>query len=81
MGEPPKGHGLQSEQFMTNPLVIIAPPDHKLLQKTNNLTINDLEGEKFVVREKGSGTRECIERYFKKSDNNFTTTFDTFPGS
>ena len=71
MGEPPKGHGLKSEKFMTNPLVIIAPPGHKLLQKKKKLTINDLDGEKFVVREKGSGTRECIERYFKKSKKTF----------
>ena len=76
MGEPPKGHGLKSEKFMTNPLVIIAPPGHKLLQKKKKLTINDLDGEKFVVREKGSGTRECIERYFKKSKKTFTTTLE-----
>lgn len=76
MGEPPKGHRLLSEQFMMNPLVIIAPPNHKLLQKKKKLTINDLNEEKFVVREKGSGTRECIERFFKKSGKDFSTTLE-----
>ena len=76
MGEPPKGHGLLSEQFMMNPLVIIAPPNHKLLLKKKKLTINDLNEEKFVVREKGSGTRECIERFFKKSGKDFSTTLE-----
>ena len=66
MGEPPKGHGLISEQFMPNPLVIIAPPDHPLAKK-KGLDINDLDNQKFVVREKGSGTRETIERIFKNA--------------
>ncbi len=65
MGEPPKGLGLKSEKFMPNPLVIIAPPDHPL-GKRKNLKLKDLKGEKFVVREKGSGTREAIERHFKE---------------
>ncbi len=76
MGEPPKGHGLLSERFMKNPLVIIAPPGHRLLNEKQNLTISDLKNEKFVVREKGSGTRECIERHFKDSGINFSTTLE-----
>ena len=66
MGEPPKGLGLKSERFMPNPLVIIATPDHPLKNK-KKLKIKDLENEKFVVREKGSGTREAIERHFAES--------------
>ena len=66
MGEPPKGHGLKSEQFMPNPLEIIATPDHPLRNK-KNLVIKDLKNEKFVVREKGSGTREAISRHFSES--------------
>lgn len=66
MGEPPKGFGLKSERFMPNPLAIIATPDHPLKDK-KKLKITDLKNEKFVVREKGSGTREAIERHF--SDN------------
>ena len=31
MGEPPKGHGLQSERLMENPLVVIAAPTHPLV--------------------------------------------------
>ncbi|MEE9350633.1 MAG: LysR family transcriptional regulator [Thiotrichaceae bacterium] len=64
MGEPPKGHGLISEQFMPNPLVIIAPPDHPFAKK-KGMNIKDLDNQKFVVREKGSGTRETVERIFK----------------
>jgi DNA-binding transcriptional LysR family regulator len=66
MGEPPKGLRLNSEQFMANPLVIIAPPDHSLVNINKKLTMKDLRNEKFVVREKGSGTREAIERHFRE---------------
>jgi DNA-binding transcriptional LysR family regulator len=65
MGEPPKGLRLNSEQFMANPLVVIAPPDHTLVKVHKKLTMTDLRDEKFVVREKGSGTREAIERHFR----------------
>ena len=63
MGEPPKGHGLKSERFMPNPLAIIASPDHDL-KNQKEIKIKQLQNEKFVVREKGSGTREAIERHF-----------------
>ena len=66
MGEPPKGFGLKSERFMPNPLVIIAQPDHPLKDQ-KGIKITDLENEKFVVREQGSGTREAIERNFLES--------------
>ncbi len=76
MGEPPKGHGLLSERFMTNPLVIIAPPDHPLVRRKKKLTMDDLTGEKFVVRERGSGTREAIERHFKANKVCCNTSFE-----
>lgn len=66
MGEPPKGLGLNSERFMPNPLAIIATPDHPLKNKIN-IPITDLSNEKFVVREKGSGTREAISKHFSDS--------------
>ncbi len=65
MGEPPTGLNLISEKFMDNPLVVIAPPDHSLVDCVKVLTVEDLKDEKFVVREKGSGTREAIARHFK----------------
>ena len=75
MGEPPKGLGLDSEKFMDNPLLVIAPPSHHLANK-KNLTVEDLKKEKFVLREKGSGTRECIERHFKEQGSCCATTLE-----
>ena len=75
MGEPPKGLGLKSERFMPNPLTIIATPEHPLRNK-KKLVIKDLEFEKFVVREKGSGTREAISKHFLESDLICDTTLE-----
>jgi DNA-binding transcriptional LysR family regulator len=62
MGEPPRGHSLQSEQFMENPLVVIAAPGHVLAGK-EFLKLADVLDEQFIMREKGSGTRVAIERH------------------
>lgn len=75
MGEPPKGHDLKSERFMPNPLVIIAPPEHPLVAQ-KKIDISKLNSEKFVVREKGSGTREAIERIFREKEIAFNTTLE-----
>jgi DNA-binding transcriptional LysR family regulator len=75
MGEPPKGHGLKSERFMPNPLVIIASPEHPLRDK-DNLKISEIQHEKFVVREKGSGTREAIEKHFSETGHTCETTLE-----
>ncbi len=65
MGEPPTGLGLESEVFMDNPLVVIAPPDHPLKDQ-RNIPLNTIIKEKFVSRENGSGTRKAIEKHFRR---------------
>ncbi len=67
MGEPPQNKGLESEAFMDNPLIIVAPKNHPLVN-SKNLNIKDLAHEPFVTREKGSGTRAAIERFFEQTD-------------
>jgi DNA-binding transcriptional LysR family regulator len=68
MGEPPKGHSLQSERLMANPLVVIAAPNHPLVGIGRPLLLSDVLAERFIVREKGSGTRSAIERHLHKHD-------------
>ncbi len=65
MGRPPSSADLTSTAFMDNPLVIIANPHHPLAGKTK-IPIKRLAGEKFVLREQGSGTRSAMEDIFKK---------------
>ncbi len=63
MGKPPADLDLIAEPFMDNPLIMIAPPDHPLAGK-KKIRLAELEGEDFVVREPGSGTRVAMERFF-----------------
>lgn len=64
MGEPPENKGLESQAFMDNPLIIVASPEHPI-NKVNKPTVKHLEKIPFVTREKGSGTRAAIERFFE----------------
>ncbi|MCK5480895.1 MAG: LysR family transcriptional regulator, partial [Gammaproteobacteria bacterium] len=63
MGQPPEGMDLVAERFMENPLVVIAPPEHPLAKK-ENIPLDRLREEPFLLREQGSGTRSAMERYF-----------------
>jgi DNA-binding transcriptional LysR family regulator len=63
MGEPPGDMDLVYEPFMENPLVIVAPPDHPLAGQSD-IPLAQFEQQRFVVRERGSGTRAAIERFF-----------------
>ncbi|MGD8784643.1 MAG: LysR family transcriptional regulator [Thioalkalispiraceae bacterium] len=63
MGRPPAEMNLDTDVFMENPLVVIASPSHPLAGK-KNLSLAELENESFVVRERGSGTRIAMQRFF-----------------
>lgn len=65
MGVPPKNVDVESEAFMDNPLVVIAPPDHPLASR-RQIPIERLAEETFVMREAGSGTRQTMERFFSE---------------
>ncbi len=72
MGQPPEGVEVDAEAFMENPLVMIAPPDHPLASE-KQIDLARFEDEQFVVREKGSGTRSAIERFFTEHQVSFHT--------
>ncbi len=63
MGRPPTEIDVSAEQFMDNPLVVIAAPDHPLA-KLQRIKLARLADETFLSREKGSGTRSAMERVF-----------------
>jgi len=64
MGQPPDDMELEATPFMSNPLVAIAAPDHALLE-ARRVTLRDLAGQRLIMREPGSGTRNAIERVFR----------------
>jgi DNA-binding transcriptional LysR family regulator len=63
MGQPPEGTEMRADAFMQNPLVVIASPSHTL-SHSKNIQPRQLMKETFLLREKGSGTRGVVERYF-----------------
>jgi DNA-binding transcriptional LysR family regulator len=75
MGEPPADMDLVYEPFMENPLVVVAPPDHPLAGR-RNIPLAELEQQRFVVRERGSGTRAAIERFFARKKVAFHTAME-----
>jgi len=65
MSQPPVHLDIEDEVFMPNPLVLVASKAHPFANK-KNLEIALLKGDKFIFREKGSGTRMTADAYFKR---------------
>ncbi len=63
MGHPPHDQDLALEPFAPNPHVIVAASDHPLARE-RRMPLKRVEGETFLVRETGSGTRLLMERVF-----------------
>ena len=64
MGRPPQGMEVESEVLGDHPHVMIAPPDHPLLDAAD--PIPRLFDETFLAREPGSGTRILMTRYLDR---------------
>lgn len=60
-----KGGKLVTEIVAEDHMVIVASPDHRLMKKKEEIPISELEEETWIVREKGSGTREATENLFR----------------
>jgi DNA-binding transcriptional LysR family regulator len=65
MSRPPEDIELHDEIFMRNPLVVIAATGDPLTKRPR-IRLSELAGEKFILREPGSGTRMAMERHFRK---------------
>ena len=65
MGRAPENLSVVAVPFMVNPLVIVAPADHRLASK-RDIDPADLAGEPFIAREPGSGTRLAAEGFFEE---------------
>lgn len=62
MGRPPRDFEVESKVIGEHPQVIIAAPDHPLAERAG-ITREELAGETFLVRERGSGTRTSFESF------------------
>ncbi len=66
VGPPIKAAGLVAEEYLTDELVLITSPAHRLGGATS-VTARDLADEVFIMRERGSGTREIMEEELLRS--------------
>lgn len=66
MGRAPGTLDCEATPFATNPLAIVAAPDHALVRR-KHLPFAALGEHRFVVRERGSGTRAAMERLFAEN--------------
>lgn len=63
MGRAPDDIDCVATAFATNPLGVIGSPEHPLSRR-RAAPLSILDGQDFVVREIGSGTRQAMERLF-----------------
>jgi DNA-binding transcriptional LysR family regulator len=61
MSTPPVDMEIEDEIFLPNPLVLIAAAGHPLARR-KQIDLHDLDGERFLLREPGSGTRMATDR-------------------
>ncbi len=65
LGQPPEHMDVEFEPFLENPLVVLAARNHLLAGK-RKIPPKRLEGEQFLMREQGSGTRLATEQFFRE---------------
>jgi DNA-binding transcriptional LysR family regulator len=63
MVRPPLGLGTVNEPLAPHPYVVVAAPEHPLAGQ-KNISLSRLAKEPFLVREKGSDTRQSMEEGF-----------------
>jgi DNA-binding transcriptional LysR family regulator len=59
-------HNLVVETLLPDELVIIMRPDHEWARR-KNISVSDLTKEPLIMREKGSGTRQMIEKRLEEN--------------
>ncbi|MBI4733775.1 MAG: LysR family transcriptional regulator [Rubrobacteridae bacterium] len=69
VGAKPVSSQLDSQPFLYDELVLITPSGYSLSRSLSNdsiIKVANLIDSEFILRERGSGTRQSIERYFSK---------------
>lgn len=65
MSMPPADMDLHDEVLMPNPIVVIAPVADPLT-RAGTVSLKALESRRFILRERGSGTRMAADQHFRK---------------
>ena len=65
LSQIPETVDLCARPFLDNPLVVVAPKNHPLAG-LKHISITSLNGEPFIMREPGSGTRKAVQNLFEE---------------
>lgn len=65
MSMPPADMDLHDEVFATNPIVVIAANTDPLARRSG-VPLSELAERRFILRERGSGTRMAADRHFRQ---------------
>ncbi|MBN1473007.1 MAG: LysR family transcriptional regulator [Syntrophaceae bacterium] len=65
IGKCPSNKKLEAQELWKDRLILAVPKKHKW-SKTKSLAMKELFAEPFIVREKGSATRDFMENYLKE---------------
>lgn len=63
VGKPPESSELEFQPYLPNPMVVVAPADHRFADK-KAIPLADIADENFIMRERGAGTRIAVEEKF-----------------
>lgn len=69
LGQPPEDIDVVATPIMDNPIIVVAAPDHPLARQ-KKIPLERIARETWLMREKGSGTRNAIERRFAEHNLN-----------
>lgn len=64
MSMPPADMDLSDDIFMTNPIVVVAPAGDDLASQ-GAVPLDALRSRRFILRERGSGTRTAADQHFR----------------
>ena len=67
IGKPPESTELEFHPYLANPMVVVAPVNHRLSRK-KAITLSEIANEHFIMREPGSGTRIAVEQKFADAE-------------
>lgn len=67
LSQLPENMDIQYHPFLENPLVVLAPRNHPLVPE-RQIPLSRLNGEPFIMREPGSGTRNTVQKLFEEHE-------------
>ncbi|MFB3925313.1 MAG: selenium metabolism-associated LysR family transcriptional regulator [Syntrophales bacterium] len=75
IGKRPVSSRLQVQSLWKDRLVLVAPKNHRW-RKAGPASLEELSNEPFIIREKGSATRDAVERYLEESKGESLSRFN-----